>query len=176
MKHAKVMISIAALAVIVILVVVNSRGRVDKADTQLPPPDATLAGPQAPIPENMYDTKVPLLKNRTQFKDNMKIEVTKEGTGASITNGQTAVVDYVGKLSDGTIFDASKNHGDGSFSFSLGAGQVIKGWDEGVLDMKVGESRTLTIPPDLAYGPSGIPPVIPPNATLVFDVTLLGIK
>lgn len=106
----------------------------------------------------------------------MKIEVTKDGAGAEIENGQTAVVSYVGTLENGTMFDASKNHGDGTFSFTLGAGQVIKGWDQGVLGMKVGESRTLTIPPELAYGPNGIPPVIPGNATLVFDVTLLGIK
>lgn len=106
----------------------------------------------------------------------MNIEVTKDGTGVEIENGQTAVVSYVGKLENGTVFDASKNHGDGTFSFTLGAGQVIKGWDQGVLGMKVGESRTLRIPPELAYGPSGIPPVIPGNATLIFDVTLLGIK
>lgn len=91
-------------------------------------------------------------------------------------SGQTAVVSYVGTLSNGTVFDASKNHGDGSFSFIVGAGQVIKGWDEGVLGMKVGESRILTIPPELAYGPNGVPPVIPANATLSFEVTLLAIK
>jgi peptidylprolyl isomerase len=106
----------------------------------------------------------------------MNIEITKEGNGPAIKNGQTAVVSYIGKLENGTIFDQSKNHGDGSFAFLLGAGQVIKGWDQGVLGMQVGESRTLTIPSDLAYGPSGIPGVIPPNATLVFEVTLLAIK
>ncbi len=106
----------------------------------------------------------------------MNIEITKEGTGASITNGQTATVDYVGKLADGSVFDASRNHGDAGFSFTLGAGQVIKGWDEGVLGMKVGETRILTIPPALGYGAAGAGGVIPPNATLTFEVTLRAIK
>jgi FKBP-type peptidyl-prolyl cis-trans isomerase len=99
-----------------------------------------------------------------------------QGSGDAITNGKTAVVDYVGSLIDGTVFDASKRHGNGGFSFQLGAGQVIKGWDQGVLGMKVGEVRVLTIPADLAYGAQGIPGVIPPNATLTFEVTLLAIK
>ena len=109
-------------------------------------------------------------------KDNMKIEIIKEGTGLEIKSGQSATVDYVGKLADGSVFDASKNHGTTGFTFSLGAGQVIKGWDEGVLGMKVGETRILTIPPELGYGASGYPPVIPANATLTFEVTLLAIK
>lgn len=109
-------------------------------------------------------------------KNNMKIDIMKEGTGPQIKTGQTATVDYEGKLADGSVFDASKKHGTGGFSFSLGAGNVIKGWDEGVVGMKVGETRILTIPPELAYGPNGYPPVIPPNATLTFEVTLLAIK
>lgn len=106
----------------------------------------------------------------------MKIEVTKEGTGEPIKSGQTAVMLYSGKLTDGTVFDASSKHGNQPFEFSLGAGQVIKGWDEGIVGMKVGEERTLTIPPELGYGTSGAGNVIPPNATLIFDVTLVGIK
>jgi peptidylprolyl isomerase len=93
-----------------------------------------------------------------------------------IKTGQTAEVLYTGKLTNGTVFDASSEHGNQPFSFTLGAGQVIKGWDEGVVGMKVGEERTLTIPPDLAYGANGIPGTIPPNATLIFDVTLVGIQ
>ncbi len=106
----------------------------------------------------------------------MKIDVIKEGTGPAITNGQTAVMLYTGKLTDGSIFDSTDKHGGQPFSFALGAGQVIKGWDQGILGMKVGEERTLTIPPELGYGAAGYPPVIPQNATLVFDVTLVGIK
>lgn len=173
MKHAKVWVSVGII--IVILVIIVGRSYTDRA--QLPEPDATtLAGPQEPVPEQAYNPTAPLSKNKIIYNRSMKIEVTKDGTGVEIENGQTAVVSYVGTLENGTMFDASKNHGDGTFSFTLGAGQVIKGWDQGVLGMKVGESRTLTIPPELAYGPSGIPPVIPGNATLVFEVTLLGIK
>ncbi len=112
----------------------------------------------------------------TKTVNNMKIEVTKEGSGPAITNGQTAVMLYTGKLTDGSVFDSTDKHGGQPFSFTLGAGQVIKGWDEGILGMKVGEERTLTIPPELGYGANGFPPVIPQNATLVFDVTLVGIK
>jgi FKBP-type peptidyl-prolyl cis-trans isomerase len=112
----------------------------------------------------------------TNTIDGMKIEVTKEGTGEPIKNGQTAVMLYTGKLADGSVFDSTANHGNQPFSFSLGAGQVIKGWDEGIVGMKVGEERTLIIPPELGYGANGYPPVIPANATLTFDVTLVGIK
>lgn len=119
----------------------------------------------------------PLPTNHTiTTKNGMNIETTTQGSGEAIINGQTAVVDYVGSLEDGTVFDASSRHSADGFSFPLGAGRVIAGWDQGVLGMKVGETRTLTIPSDLAYGPNGIPGVIPPNATLVFEVTLRAIK
>ena len=97
------------------------------------------------------------------------------GSGAEASAGQTAVVHYTGWLTDGTKFDSSRDRGD-PFSFPLGAGQVIAGWDQGVAGMKVGGRRKLVIPPDLGYGPGGSPPVIPPNATLVFDVELLELK
>lgn len=174
MKHAKIWISIIVIAAVVVMIVHNRRSAT--SESKLPPPDATLAGPQEPFPTNEYNPTTPLTKNKVIYNKSMKIEVTKEGTGAEIENGQNAVVSYVGKLENGTVFDASKNHGDGSFTFKLGAGQVIKGWDQGVLGMKVGESRILTIPSDLAYGANGIPGAIPPNATLVFEVSLLAIK
>ena len=113
--------------------------------------------------------------NKVTTIQGMKIETTKEGTGVEIKNGQTAVVHYTGKLTDGTTFDSSKTRGT-PFEFPLGAGMVIKGWDMGVLGMKVGETRMLTIPADLGYGERGAGGVIPPNATLVFEVELLGIK
>ncbi len=105
----------------------------------------------------------------------LKIEVLNEGEGEAIENGDNASVHYVGTLEDGTKFDSSIDRGI-PFDFNLGAGQVIKGWDLGVLGMKVGEKRKLIIPSNLAYGENGIPGAIPPNATLIFEVELLEIK
>jgi len=98
----------------------------------------------------------------------------KVGTGASPLTGQTVEVHYTGWLADGTKFDSSRDRGQ-TFSFVLG-GQVIKGWNEGVASMKVGGQRRLIIPPELGYGASGRPPVIPANAQLIFDVELISIK
>jgi FKBP-type peptidyl-prolyl cis-trans isomerase FkpA len=97
----------------------------------------------------------------------------KPGTGAEATLGKKVEVYYTGWFTNGKMFDSS---GKRPFPFSLGAGQVIKGWDEGVAGMKVGGKRQLRIPPELAYGAKGYPGVIPPNSTLVFDVELLGVK
>ena len=104
---------------------------------------------------------------------------TQAGTGASPKQGQTAVVHYTGYLNDngnkGKKFDSSVDRGQ-PFEFPIGQGRVIKGWDEGVASMKVGGKRTLIIPPALGYGASGAGGVIPPNATLIFEVELLGVK
>lgn len=100
----------------------------------------------------------------------------KQGTGATASTGKTVSVHYTGWLAkDGKKFDSSVDRGQ-AFMFQLGAGQVIKGWDEGVSGMKVGGKRQLRIPPELGYGARGAGGVIPPNATLIFDVELLGVK
>lgn len=106
--------------------------------------------------------------------DEMQIEVLQGGEGAEATPGQRVTVHYTGWLTDGTKFDSSV--GRGPFEFPLGAGRVIRGWDEGVTGMKVGEKRKLTIPPHMAYGSRGAGAVIPPDATLVFEVELLGVN
>ena len=102
------------------------------------------------------------------------IEEVVPGEGAEAAAGRQVSVHYTGWLASGKKFDSSKDRGD-PFLFPLGAGQVIRGWDEGVQGMKVGGTRKLTIPPELGYGPRGAAGVIPPNATLVFEVELLAI-
>lgn len=105
----------------------------------------------------------------------LRKEDIKVGTGAVAEAGKAVTVHYTGWLTNGTKFDSSKDHGQ-PFTFQLGAGQVIKGWDQGVAGMKVGGVRKLTIPASLGYGDDGAPPVIPPNATLVFEVELLAVN
>jgi peptidylprolyl isomerase len=109
----------------------------------------------------------------------LQIADTKAGTGATPRTGQICVMHYTGWLyqngAKGAKFDSSVDRGQ-PFEFPIGTGRVIKGWDEGVASMKVGGKRTLIIPPDLGYGARGAGGVIPPNATLIFEVELLGVK
>ena len=114
-------------------------------------------------------------KSEVTMSNGLKYTDDQVGTGAEATAGNTAVVHYTGWLENGTKFDSSRDRGQ-PLSFPLGAGRVIRGWDEGVAGMKVGGKRTLTIPPALGYGANGAPPVIPPNATLKFEVELVDVR
>ena len=132
-----------------------------------------LAGAGAPATAQTPGSKM------TTTASGLKIEDTKVGTGASPKTGQTCVMHYTGWLyvngAKGQKFDSSVDRKE-PFEFQIGRGMVIKGWDEGVASMKVGGKRTLIIPPELGYGARGAGGVIPPNATLMFDVELLAVK
>ncbi|MEB3355474.1 MAG: FKBP-type peptidyl-prolyl cis-trans isomerase [Synechococcales bacterium] len=136
-----------------------------------PTPELTLAqatGPDDTNPASSESPEVVTTPSGLQYIDLV------EGDGATPRSGQTVFVHYTGTLEDGTKFDSSRDRNQ-PFSFRLGAGRVIRGWDEGIATMKVGGRRQLIIPPELGYGARGAGGVIPPNATLIFDVELLRI-
>lgn len=133
-----------------------------------------VASTQAPADTNLSNTSLNQME-QPQQNAQLQIKILNEGAGTEAQNGQTIQVHYTGKLTNGTVFDSSIPRGT-PFSLKLGAGQVIPGWELGLLGMKVGEKRELTIPSQLAYGKDGFPGVIPPNATLIFEVELLAIE
>lgn len=130
---------------------------------------ATTATAKAEEPKAKEAAKEVTLPSGTKYED------VAVGTGAEATAGSMVRVHYTGTLTNGKKFDSSRDRNQ-PFSFKLGKGQVIKGWDEGVAGMKIGGKRKLTIPPAAGYGEGGMPPVIPPNSTLLFDVELVGIQ
>jgi FKBP-type peptidyl-prolyl cis-trans isomerase len=116
----------------------------------------------------------PTPQTQTPSTDKLQVQDEKIGTGAAVKKGDTVEINYVGTLANGTKFDASTDHG-GPFTTQIGVGQVIKGWDMGIIGMKVGGKRKLTIPPSLGYGDQTVGS-IPANSTLIFQVELVGIK
>jgi len=129
---------------------------------------------QAPKPNTSAPSKV--TGDGTKTADGLQYWDIKVGTGASAAAGQSVKVHYTGWLTNGKKFDSSVDRGEPFTVEPLGSAPVIKGWNEGIIGMKVGGKRQLRIPPELAYGANGYPGVIPANATLIFDVQLLSVK
>jgi len=126
----------------------------------------------------VIDKKFGVKENDTSMQESqgqLKIEDLVVGTGEAAVVGKNVTVHYTGTLTDGTKFDSSVDRGT-PFTFSLGAGEVIPGWDQGIVGMKVGGKRKLTIPPSLGYGEAGAGDVIPPNSTLIFEVELIKVE
>lgn len=188
----EILISFGVMVVCVLFLVVaqfTNRGQEAIAanlSTSQPNPTAvSSAAPQDLIAQSpstpgadaltpMTDANSNADSNTVTTPSGLKYVDVVEGTGATPETGQTVFVHYTGTLEDGTKFDSSRDR-NRPFSFRLGTGQVIKGWDEGISTMKVGGRRELIIPPQLGYGARGAGGVIPPNATLMFDVELLQI-
>jgi peptidylprolyl isomerase len=176
----KICVYFPKIAVLAFLPLITASGCGPKttpsADTQTPPPAASPSG-DASVSQVPMTTTIAGKTVRLKFMPGgLKYYDTIVGTGASPKAGQTASMRYTGTLLDGTKFDSSYDRGSAPFDFTLGAGQVIAGWDEGVATMKVGGKRRLVIPSTLAYGANPPSPAIPPNATLIFDVELVGVK
>jgi FKBP-type peptidyl-prolyl cis-trans isomerase len=173
MTHRFVLIGLIALIGVAFFIASKAMAQ-DKKDAT-PGADSTPSASQTPAAKAAAHKKAKSASKTITTASGLKYQVLKQGNGAVAQAGQQVSVHYTGWLTDGTKFDSSVDRGQ-PFQFTLGAGQVIKGWDEGVLGMKVGEKRKLTIPSSLGYGERGAGNVIPPNATLVFDVELLGVQ
>lgn len=157
-------VSALASALVALILVAGCAGGSEQAPQE---PAQETPAPETP-------SAVPEFPGRTEAVTELEIDDVKVGTGAEAVPGKTVTVHYTGWLTDGTRFDSSHERGE-PFTFSLGAGQVIPGWEQGVAGMKVGGTRILVIPPDMGYGEQGTGP-IPPNATLVFQVDLLAVE
>jgi peptidylprolyl isomerase len=184
----EILISLGVILACGLLLVVAqfSQGKGSVSAEQLTPNQPTVVFPQSTAHPSVNDTKLIAMDadfgseqstnpEAVTTPSGLKYIEIKEGDGAIPQQGQIVVVHYTGTLVDGSQFDSSRDRNQ-PFSFKLGLGQVIKGWDEGLSTMKVGGRRQLIIPPALGYGARGAGGVIPPNATLIFDVELLKIS
>lgn len=173
MKGILISFGIMAVAVLVIVVAQITGGQAAVASVGAPstgaPTQTEVKIVEAAPSIDMSDTEI------KETGSGLKYQVLVAGTGATPKKGDTVVVHYTGTLEDGSKFDSSRDR-NSPFSFKLGVGQVIKGWDEGLSVMRVGDRYKLIIPPDLGYGARGAGGVIPGNATLIFDVELLRIS
>jgi FKBP-type peptidyl-prolyl cis-trans isomerase len=170
MKEILISFGITAVAVLVLVIA--------QFTTNSTP--AAIASPTQPVQISMTPTNPETIANKPNSEiittaSGLKYQEITIGTGAAPKQGNKVTVHYIGTLEDGTKFDSSRDR-NRPFDFDLGVGQVIKGWDEGLSTMKVGGRRILTIPSELGYGSRGAGGVIPPNATLIFDVELLKVS
>jgi FKBP-type peptidyl-prolyl cis-trans isomerase len=167
----KYLLVTAFLAILIIAgaaVIFSQKAPAQNQSLASPSPTATIEA--TPEPTATASAK-PIMQT-----DKLIIQDEVVGTGVVAAAGKKVTVNYTGTLTDGTKFDSSLNPGRTPFVFTLGAGEVIPGWDQGVAGMKVGGKRKLTIPSSLAYGPQGIPGAIPGGATLIFEVELLKVE
>jgi FKBP-type peptidyl-prolyl cis-trans isomerase len=149
----------------------TTSAKTTRAQAEVPIAAAPLPTSSAAAPAS----STPVVPTPSATPAGLQMEDLKLGTGMIVASGDRAKLHYTGRLESGTVFDTSLQAGREPFVFRVGKGQVIKGWDQGIVGMRIGGKRKLTIAPGLAYGAKGSPPTIPPNATLIFEVELLDV-